>query len=115
MTESPARSAELLTLPRPVPDGVHPPLLSPAYRSTVRRASLRPLVDLPQRLTEVAGPLRGEGREWFGQSETVSGEYAVLRALPEPARRTLLAQPTVDGYRLDMVLQDDAETTLFRV
>ena len=64
MTESPVGSAEGLRLPRyaPVPDGVHPPLLSPAYRSTAGRAPLQPLVDLPQRLTEVTGPLLGEGR-----------------------------------------------------
>ena len=63
MTESSVRS-ERLVLPRyaAVPGGVHPPLLSPAYRSTVGRAPRRPLVDLPQRLTEVTGPLLGEGR-----------------------------------------------------
>ncbi len=51
-------------LPRyaPVPEGVHPALLTPAYRSTVDRAPLQPLVLLPQRLTEVTGPLLGEGR-----------------------------------------------------
>ncbi|GIJ20729.1 protocatechuate 3,4-dioxygenase subunit beta [Micromonospora lutea] len=40
----------------------HPPLLSPGYRSTVARAPHQPLVYLPQRLTEVTGPLLGEGR-----------------------------------------------------
>jgi protocatechuate 3,4-dioxygenase beta subunit len=44
------------------PRGVHPPLLSPAYRSTVRRAPSRPPVLLPHRLTEVTGPLLGEER-----------------------------------------------------
>jgi protocatechuate 3,4-dioxygenase beta subunit len=63
MTQSPVRSAEGLRLPRyAVPDGVHPPLRSPAYRSTVGRAPSQPLVELPQRLTEVTGPLLGEGR-----------------------------------------------------
>ncbi len=46
----------------PVPDGVHPPLLSPGYASTAARSPLRPAVELPQRLTEITGPLLGEGR-----------------------------------------------------
>jgi len=45
-----------------VPAGVHPELLSPGYASTAARAPLRPPVDLPQRLTEITGPLLGEGR-----------------------------------------------------
>jgi protocatechuate 3,4-dioxygenase, beta subunit len=47
---------------RTVPPGVHPALLSPDYVSTTTRAPLRPPVDLPQRLTEVTGPVLGEGR-----------------------------------------------------
>jgi protocatechuate 3,4-dioxygenase beta subunit len=46
---------------RPAEDA-HPPLLYPDYRSTVLRAPSRPLVDLPHTLTEVTGPLLGEGR-----------------------------------------------------
>jgi protocatechuate 3,4-dioxygenase, beta subunit len=42
------------------PRGVHPPLATPDYRSTVLRAPGRPLVVLPQRLTEVTGPLLGD-------------------------------------------------------
>jgi protocatechuate 3,4-dioxygenase, beta subunit len=42
--------------------GVHPPLDSPAYRSTALRAPKRPLVPLPQGLTEVTGPLLGAER-----------------------------------------------------
>lgn len=50
-------------LPRyPVPRGVHPPLLSPAYESTRLRAPREPLRLLPQQLTEITGPLLGEGR-----------------------------------------------------
>ncbi|WP_328345963.1 protocatechuate 3,4-dioxygenase subunit beta [Micromonospora sp. NBC_00421] len=41
---------------------VHPPLLSPDYLSTVARAPRQPLAHLPQRLTEITGPLLGEGR-----------------------------------------------------
>lgn len=44
------------------PRGLHPPLLSPEYRSTLRRAPSRPLVPLPHRMTEVTGPLLGEDR-----------------------------------------------------
>jgi protocatechuate 3,4-dioxygenase, beta subunit len=40
----------------------HPPLLSPAYKSTVRRAPRQPLTYLPHGLTEITGPLLGEGR-----------------------------------------------------
>lgn len=43
-------------------EGTNPPLLWPAYGSTVRRAPTRPLVLLPQSLTELTGPLLGEGR-----------------------------------------------------
>jgi len=44
------------------PRGVHPPLDSPEYRSTALRAPKRPLVPLPQNLTEVTGPLLGHER-----------------------------------------------------
>ncbi|MDR7273721.1 protocatechuate 3,4-dioxygenase subunit beta [Catenuloplanes atrovinosus] len=40
----------------------HPPLLSPGYRSTVLRAPREQLVLLPHTLTEVTGPMLGEGR-----------------------------------------------------
>jgi protocatechuate 3,4-dioxygenase beta subunit len=46
---------------REVP-GTHPPLDFPAYRSTQLRVPRQPLVPLPHRLTEVTGPLLGEGR-----------------------------------------------------
>jgi protocatechuate 3,4-dioxygenase beta subunit len=44
------------------PGDVHPPLDTPAYRSTALRAPKQPLVLLPQMLTEITGPLLGEGR-----------------------------------------------------
>jgi protocatechuate 3,4-dioxygenase beta subunit len=44
------------------PPGSQPPYLFPDYRSTTLRAPARPLVLLPQTLTEVTGPLLGEGR-----------------------------------------------------
>jgi len=43
-------------------DGASPPLLFPGYRSTALRAPSRSLVVLPQRLTEVTGPLFGHER-----------------------------------------------------
>jgi protocatechuate 3,4-dioxygenase beta subunit len=50
----------MMALPQYEPvHGVHPPLLSPAYRSTVLRAPREPLILLPQNLTEVTGPLLG--------------------------------------------------------
>ena len=52
-----------LTLPSyPRPAGVHPPLDFPQYRSTALRHPRRPLVPLPQGLTEVTGPLLGADR-----------------------------------------------------
>jgi protocatechuate 3,4-dioxygenase beta subunit len=42
--------------------GTDPPLDFPAYRATRLRVPRRPLVPLPQRLSEVTGPLLGEGR-----------------------------------------------------
>lgn len=62
-TEAGAADPGLL-LPRYRVDepGTHPPLLSPDYKSTGLRAPQQPLVLLPQRLTEVTGPLLGEGR-----------------------------------------------------
>jgi protocatechuate 3,4-dioxygenase, beta subunit len=44
------------------PRDVHPPLDFPAYASTTARAPKRPLVLLPQQLTEVTGPLLGAER-----------------------------------------------------
>ena len=60
----PAQAVPGLELPRYAlpPDGVHPPLDFPEYRSTQLRAPVQPLVALPQHLTEVTGPLLGEGR-----------------------------------------------------
>ena len=56
------RSGLLLTQYRRDDVDVHPPLAYPDYRGTVLRAPSQPLVVLPQRLTEVTGPLLGEER-----------------------------------------------------
>jgi protocatechuate 3,4-dioxygenase beta subunit len=44
------------------PADVHPPLDSPGYRSTALRHPREPLVRLPHGLTEITGPVLGEGR-----------------------------------------------------
>ncbi len=52
-----------LILPRyQRPAGVHPPLDYPEYRSSQLRTPARPLVPMPQWLTEVTGPLLGSER-----------------------------------------------------
>ncbi|HEX6500629.1 MAG TPA: protocatechuate 3,4-dioxygenase subunit beta [Micromonosporaceae bacterium] len=82
--------------------GVHPPLDSPEYRSTALRHPTRPLVVLPQRLTEVTGPLFGADRalpheadltrqhdgEPLGQRITVHGR--VLDGDGRPVPETLV-------------------------
>ncbi len=58
---------------RPDPPGTHPPHDYPPYRSTALRAPDRPLILLPQRLTELTGPLFGEDRVRPGDADlTVS-------------------------------------------
>ncbi len=59
MTTHPPAGLRLPSYERP---GVHPPLDSPGYRSTALRAPHRPPLLVPQRLTEITGPLLGEGR-----------------------------------------------------
>jgi protocatechuate 3,4-dioxygenase alpha subunit len=55
-------------------------------------------------------------RIYFADEAEANAEDAVLRSLPDDAsRQTLLAQPTADGYRLDIRLQGDAETVFFAV
>ncbi|MEN3306358.1 MAG: protocatechuate 3,4-dioxygenase, beta subunit [Micromonosporaceae bacterium] len=84
------------------PRGLHPPLASPAYRSTILRAPAQPLVVLPHNLTEVTGPLLGAGRvraadadltrqhagEPLGQRIVVHGR--VLERDGRPVPRTLV-------------------------
>jgi protocatechuate 3,4-dioxygenase, alpha subunit len=60
-------------------------------------------------------------RIYFADEAAANAEDDVLRSLPdEESRQTLLAQPSVDGYRLDIHLQDCAgkgmrETVFFAV
>ncbi len=61
------------------PDGVHPPLLAPAYAATVARAPSRPLVLLPHRLGELTGPVFGAERVLPGDADltTHAGTEAI--------------------------------------
>jgi protocatechuate 3,4-dioxygenase beta subunit len=64
-----AQTSDLI-LPRyERPAGVHPPLYSPAYRSSEQRAPSQPLVPLPHLLTEVTGPLLGSERVTAADSD----------------------------------------------
>ena len=86
----------------PPVEGVHPPLGSAGYRSTALRHPHEPLQLLPQRLTEVTGPVLGEGRlgeldhdltrqhdgEPQGQRIIVAGQ--VLEAGGRPVPHTLV-------------------------
>jgi protocatechuate 3,4-dioxygenase beta subunit len=99
---------------RPDGDRTHPPLLSPAYGSTVLRAPSRPLVLLPQRLTEVTGPLFGAERlgpsdhdltrqhdgEPIGQRIIVHGRVRDGDGRPVPGTLVEIWQPNAAGrYR----------------
>jgi protocatechuate 3,4-dioxygenase alpha subunit len=55
-------------------------------------------------------------RIYFADEDEANAEDAVLRSLfDDAARRTLIATPTDDGYRLDIHLQGDHETVFFAV
>ncbi|HEY7144323.1 MAG TPA: protocatechuate 3,4-dioxygenase subunit beta [Streptosporangiaceae bacterium] len=71
-TEVPPGTAAFTLPSYPRATGVHPPLDFPGYRSSLLRAPKRRPVPLPQRLTEVTGPLLG--------AERVSPEDADLTA-----------------------------------
>ncbi|SNS19319.1 protocatechuate 3,4-dioxygenase alpha subunit [Geodermatophilus pulveris] len=54
-------------------------------------------------------------RIYFADEADANAEDAVLRGLTADQRRTLLAEPTGDGYRFDVHLQGDRETVFFAV
>jgi protocatechuate 3,4-dioxygenase alpha subunit len=55
-------------------------------------------------------------RIYFADEAEANAEDVVLRSLPDDdARRTLVATPSGDGYRLDFYLQGDRETVFFAV
>ena len=88
---------------RPVPPGSQPPYFHEAYRCTVTRAPLQPLVPIPQTLSEITGPTRDWPRlmgsaiadltagfkgEPLGERIVVSGR--VLDEDARPVRRTMI-------------------------
>jgi protocatechuate 3,4-dioxygenase alpha subunit len=55
-------------------------------------------------------------RIYFADEAEANAEDPVLATLPDDAsRRTLIAQPTEDGYVLDIHLQGEDETVFFAV
>jgi protocatechuate 3,4-dioxygenase alpha subunit len=55
-------------------------------------------------------------RVYFSDEDEANVQDPVLARLPDDAaRRTLLARPSQDGYRLDLVLQGSDETVFFSV
>jgi protocatechuate 3,4-dioxygenase, beta subunit len=58
-----------VTTYRPEPPGTHPPLDHPPYRSTALRHPGREPFPLPQRLTELTGPLLGADRVRPGDND----------------------------------------------
>jgi protocatechuate 3,4-dioxygenase, beta subunit len=62
------------TLPRYVSaSDVHPPLDTPAYQSSRLRAPGQRLIPLPQRLTEITGPLLGADRVTADDADLTTG------------------------------------------
>jgi protocatechuate 3,4-dioxygenase beta subunit len=89
-SNSSADAAQLVLPHYSAADG-GPPLDSPAYKSAILRAPRKPLIPLPQRLTEITGPLLG--------AERVTAEDADLTAghLGEPLGERII----VTGRVLD--------------
>jgi len=54
-------------------------------------------------------------RIYFADEADANAEDVVLRNLTEDQRRTLVATPSDDGYRLDFYLQGERETVFFAV
>jgi protocatechuate 3,4-dioxygenase beta subunit len=70
----PSAAGGKLVLPHYYPAaGVHPPLDTPEYRSSLLRAPKRALVPLPQGLTEVTGPLLGPERVTAADADLTAG------------------------------------------
>jgi protocatechuate 3,4-dioxygenase alpha subunit len=54
-------------------------------------------------------------RIYFGDETTANAADPVLAAVPEERRKTIIAQPTPEGYHLDIYLQGPDETVFFAV
>ena len=80
-----------MSIPRAAPN-VHPPADAPAYRATALRHPTRPLVVIPQTLTELTGPVYG--RETIGALD-----HDLTRQHPgEPVGQRIL----IEGRVLDV-------------
>jgi protocatechuate 3,4-dioxygenase beta subunit len=94
------------------PDGTHPPLDSPAYKSTALRHPKQPLVHLPQTITEVTGPQLGPARvlgeadgdltrqhegEPIGERITVGGRVMDTEGRPLPGTLVEVWQANAAG------------------
>jgi len=74
MTANDQRDASKLVLPQyESAAGVHPALDTPAYQSSRLRAPAQPLLPLPQRLTEITGPLLGPERVTAQDADLTAG------------------------------------------
>lgn len=108
--------SERVRLPRYVtaPVGTHPPMNFAGYASTALRYPLRTPIDLPQRLTEVTGPVLGDrkpgdldadltrqhGGEPHGQRIIVQGQVVDSSGLPVPHSLVEIWQANAGGrYR----------------
>ncbi|GGK97610.1 protocatechuate 3,4-dioxygenase subunit beta [Mangrovihabitans endophyticus] len=101
---------------------VHPPLDYAGYRSTALRAPSEPLILLPHNLTELTGPLLGEGRvssssadlsvqpggEALGQRIIVHGRVLDENARPVPHTLIEVWQANAAGRYLHRVDRHDA-------
>jgi protocatechuate 3,4-dioxygenase, alpha subunit len=54
-------------------------------------------------------------RIYFADEEQANAADPVLARVPAPRRATLLAQPTADGYAIDLRIQGEGETVFFSV
>ena len=72
-------------------DASDPPSLSPGYRSTTLRAPSRPLVIIPQTLSEITGPI-------YGHSDVLPGEADLTK---QHAGEPLGERITVQGRVVD--------------
>jgi protocatechuate 3,4-dioxygenase, beta subunit len=107
---------------RKQPAGIHPPYFYPSYVSSVKRAPTRPLIVIPQTLSEMTGPVFGHsdigaadadltnpgGGEPLGQRIIVSGR--VLDEQARPVRNALIEiwQANAAGRYLHKGDQHDA-------
>jgi protocatechuate 3,4-dioxygenase beta subunit len=106
--------AELVLPHYPLPVGVHPPMDFAGYRSTALRHPTQALQILPQRLTEVTGPVFGDGRvgpsdhdltvqhagEPLGQRIIVAGRVLDTAGVPLPHTLIEIWQANASGrYR----------------